>query len=190
MPDSQPPRIPPLEPPYEPAVEAHLAKWMPPGSNVEPLKLFRVLLRNQPLAERMRPLGAAILGSGSSLDIRRREIVIDRVCARCRCEYEWGVHATAFGAAAGLSEAALRATAISPASAPVWQQRDALLIRLVDELHDTARVSDDLWSELSSWLSEQQLLELLVVAGFYHAISYVANAARVPLEDWAARFPA
>jgi 4-carboxymuconolactone decarboxylase len=33
-----------------------------------------------------------------------------------------------------------------------------------------------------------QLIELLMLAGWYHAISYVCNAARVPLESWGARW--
>src|SRR5205823_11687948 len=38
------PRIAPLEPPYPPDIEAALAKWMPPGSPMEPLRLFRTLV--------------------------------------------------------------------------------------------------------------------------------------------------
>src|SRR5207302_6072455 len=89
---NQSPRIAPLSPPYEPDVATALAKWMPPGSALEPLKLFRTLYQNPQLSSRMRPLGAGILGAQSSIDPREREIVIDRTCARCRCEYEWGVH--------------------------------------------------------------------------------------------------
>jgi len=37
--------------------------------------------------------------------------------------------------------------------------------------------------------SVPQLLELLVLAGWYHVISYVANGAQVELETWAERFP-
>ncbi|HEV7760231.1 MAG TPA: hypothetical protein VGO78_14620 [Acidimicrobiales bacterium] len=29
--------------------------------------------------------------------MRDREIVIDRTCARCGCQYEWGVHVAFFG---------------------------------------------------------------------------------------------
>ena len=90
QPATHPMRIPPLDPPYEPEIEAMLAKWMPPGSAVEPLKLFRTLVRNREISERMRVLGAGILGRASSIDLPDREIVIDRVCARCGCEYEWG----------------------------------------------------------------------------------------------------
>ena len=53
------PRIAPLEPPYEPDVEAALAKWMPPDTGIEPLRLFRTLQVHEQLASRMRVVGAA-----------------------------------------------------------------------------------------------------------------------------------
>src|SRR5262245_20467815 len=100
----QPQRIQPLSPPYDPDTEAMLRKWMPPGSPLEPLVLFRTLSVHRELSGRMRPLGAGILGHGL-IGPRDREIVILRTCARAGAEYEWGVHARAFGAAVGLSEA-------------------------------------------------------------------------------------
>src|SRR5437763_3882100 len=95
-----PPRIAALEPPYAPETAALLAKWMPPGNDVEPLRLFRTLAVHPELASRMRPLGAGILGH-PRLDPRDREIVILRPCARAGAEYEWGVHAIAFGGPLG-----------------------------------------------------------------------------------------
>ncbi|HXJ33079.1 MAG TPA: carboxymuconolactone decarboxylase family protein [Candidatus Eisenbacteria bacterium] len=183
------PRIAPVAPPYDAGVADELARWMPPGSPVDPLALFRTLVRDRPLAEAMLPLGRFLLGRGLGLPKRVRELVIDRVCARCGCEYEWGVHAVAFGAAAGLGDAELTATARGRANDPAFTPDDAAVIRLVDELHDTGHVSDALWTDLARRWSPEQLLELLVLAGWYHVISYVANGARVALEPWAARFP-
>jgi alkylhydroperoxidase family enzyme len=184
-----PPRIEPLAPPYGPDLEALLRRWMPPGSPIEPLALFRTLALHEQLFGRMRPLGAGLLGHGL-LDRREREIVILRTCARAGAEYEWGVHARAFGAAVGLGEAQLAATAVGDASDPAWSERDALLVRLADELHEGAAVSDDLWAELAARWTAPQLVELLVLAGWYRLIAYVINGARVALEPWAARFPA
>lgn len=62
------------------------------------------------------------------------------------------------------------------------------MIRAVDELHDTSTVSAPTWAELTTFLDEAQRLDLLLLAGWYHAISFAANGARVPLEDGAARF--
>jgi alkylhydroperoxidase family enzyme len=183
------PRIAPLEPPYDPEVAEALAKWMPPGSKVEPLKLFRTLMRSPEISSRLRTLGAGILGPRSLIAPREREILIHRTAALCGCEYEWGVHAAAYGEAVGLTPAALRATAAGTASDPVWTARDALLVRLADELHHTAHVSDELWTALADHWDPPQLIELLIVAGSYRTIAYVANGAQVALEEWAARFP-
>jgi alkylhydroperoxidase family enzyme len=185
-----PPRIAPLDPPYDPETAESLSKWMPPGSKIEPLKLFRTLLRNPEISSRLRALGSGILGPRSSIAPREREILIDRTAALCGCEYEWGVHAAAFGEAVGLTPEALRATAGGTPANPAWSERDALLVRLADELHQTAHVSDALWKALAAQWNTAQLIELLIIAGMYHTIAYVANGAQVALEDWAARFPA
>ena len=189
MPDDHAARIAPVEPPFASEVADELRRWMPPNSPVEPLRLFRTLARNVPLAGAMHPLGSFFLSRRFALGKREREIVIDRVCARCGCEYEWGVHAAVFGAAAGLDEAALRATVRGTPSDPAWSETDRLLVRLVDELHDTARVSDDLWRALAAHWPAETLLELLALVGWYHVIAFVANGARVESEPWAQRFP-
>jgi 4-carboxymuconolactone decarboxylase len=181
------PRIPPLEPPYEDDTAETLRKWMPPGAEVEPLKLFRTLVVHKELAARMRPLGALFLGK-PGVEPREREIVIHRATARSGAEYEWGVHVAAFGRPLGLTEEQIAATAHGGADDPAWSYRDRLLVRFVDELHDTATVSDELWAELEGGWSREQLLELVALASWYRLISQVINAARIELEPWAPRF--
>src|SRR4051794_16020540 len=122
------PRIAPIEPPYDDETERSLRKWMPPGADVEPLALFRTLMVHPKLASRMRPLGAGILGHGK-VDPREREIIIHRSCARAGAEYEWGVHAVAFGRPLGLTDEQIAATAHGDADDSAWSQRDALLVR-------------------------------------------------------------
>jgi 4-carboxymuconolactone decarboxylase len=185
------PRIAALQPPYAPEVEEMLQRWMPPGAAVEPLALFRTLATHPELMSRMRPLGSGILGHGR-VAARDREIVIHRTCARAGAEYEWGVHAVAFAAAVGLTTEQVAASAVPGADAaadPAWSAHDAVLIRLADELHDTATVSDPVWAELADAYRDEQLLELVVIAGWYRTLAYVINALRVPLESWGARFP-
>jgi alkylhydroperoxidase family enzyme len=160
----------------------------PPGApNI--LALFRVLARHPALAERMTAVGGLLLGRQALLALRDREVVIDRVCARCGAEYEWGVHVAAFSAAAGFSAAQTRAIADPTHDDASLTPRDRLLVQLVDELHDTSTVSEGLWQQLSATWSEAQCVELLVLAGWYRAISYVCNVAQVPLEAWGARWP-
>jgi 4-carboxymuconolactone decarboxylase len=181
------PRIPPVEPPYDSATASMLQKWMPPGTGLEPLRLFRTLAVHESLAARMRPLGAGILGHGL-LEPRIRELMILRTCARCGAEYEWGVHATFFGQTVGLTESELAATVHADAQDVSWSAQDRAVIRAADELHDSAGVSDTTFADLRRHFTAPEILELVVAAGWYHTIAFVINAARVEPESWAARW--
>jgi len=180
-------RIAPLQPPYPDAIGALLMRMTPPQAP-EVLSLFKVLAVNPALAERTFDLGRYLLGRHAAIDLRDRELVILRVCARCGAEYEWGVHWTGFAGAAGLGDAERRATASVDSDLTQLAPKDALLITMVDRLHDTGNIDDALWEALNAHWSHAQLIELMMLAGWYHAVSYVCNAARVPLETWAARW--
>ena len=178
------PRLAPLDPPYAEPIAATLASMMPPG--MPPLRLFRTIAHNPRVLEKIR---ASNLLDRGSLERRHREIAILRATARCRCEYEWGVHVAFFAAKVGLGAAEVAATVHGGPDHPVWSERERTLIRLVDELHDTSALSDALWAELRSHWSDEQLVELVVLAGFYHTISFIVNGLGVELEPGAPRFP-
>lgn len=180
------PRIAPLEPPYDPEVDRILKRMMPKG--MEPLKLFRTVAHNQHILDKLRSTGTYLLNYGT-LDPLEREIVIHRTCARCGSEYEWGVHVIAYGRRLGLSDEQIEATVAGSADALVWSERQSLLIQLVDELHDHATVSDELWERLADNWSPAQLVELLALVGQYHTVSFFTNAMRVEHEDGAPVFP-
>lgn len=182
-----PARIEPVQPPYSPEAAERLSAMMPPG--VPPLLLFRTFARNLPMTAAMAGWGGYELSRRLSLPIRDREIIIDRTCARCGCEYEWGVHVAFFADRAGLSAEQVTSLAHGGPGDPCWAgQRDRLLIEAADALHDTADLNDDLWHRLTQVFSDEQLLDLLMLAGWYHAIAFVANAARLACETGAPRF--
>lgn len=179
----------PLTPPYDPAAEELFAAWMPPGTDVEPLALFRLLVVHDDLASRMRPLGAGLLGH-PRLPIRDRELLIARTTARCGAEYEWGVHITAFGRpAAGLTDGQVTSTAIGSPNDECWDDHDRHVLRLADELHDECHVSDETMAALLASWSDDQLLEAVVCCGWYRLLCGVIVAGRLDPEPWAERFP-
>lgn len=181
------PRIAPLDPPYTPAIAEFLARWMPPGADVEPLALFRTMAVHEELTGRMRPLGAGILGS-DVVPARLRELVILRTSARCGAEYEWGVHVVGFARSLGFTEEQLHATVHAGPDAGCWADDEALVLRLADELHDGATLSDATFDALRGRFTDAQVLEFVICAGWYHVIAFIIGTARVPLEPWAARF--
>ena len=132
---------------------------------------------------------AGSLLDGGPLSLREREIVIDRTGARTGCEYEWGVHVTAFAAPAHLTDEQIRGTVLGRADAPCWSAPEQALIAAVDALHDHATLTDAEFKALSAHYDEAQIIEIIMLCGFYRTVSYLANAMALPLEEKAARFP-
>jgi 4-carboxymuconolactone decarboxylase len=98
---------------------------------------------------------------------------------RCGCAYEWGVHVALFAQRVALTAEQVRATEHGTGDDPVWSAEERLLIRLVDELHDTSGISDGLWRELTAAFSVGQIFELIALVGFYHTASFFANGFRL-----------
>lgn len=178
-------RIEPARRPYEDDMEKTLEKLMPPG--VEPLVLFRTLARNPRVFRRF--MAGGLLDKGT-LSMRERELAIDRACARCGGEYEWGVHIALFAERIGFGADEIAATVTPGADAACWTERERLILRLVDQLHDTNNVDEALWAALKAEFEDEQIIELVVLTGYYHMVSFTVNALRLPMEDYAPRFPA
>ena len=178
------PRIAPLDPPYPPDIQQQFDRIM---RGAPPLVLFRVMAGHARAWEKFRAGG--LLDRGP-LSLREREIVIDRTCALNRCEYEWGVHVAVFAGPAHLTAEQVRATVLDGAAAPCWPEAERALIAAVDALHHRATLSDAEFKTLSSHYDEAQILEIMLLCGFYRTVSYLANGLALPLEENAARFPA
>jgi 4-carboxymuconolactone decarboxylase len=180
-----------LNPPYEGIDAERVAQWTPPNVEVEPLHTVRMFLRHHPdLAENMRPMAWFFLDpQKSSLDVRARELVVARTCAKARCEYQWGVHQVVFGEAAGFTDEQRVATVKGAPDDPVWGARDRVVLTAVDELLDTSTLSDGAWQALRDSFTEQQCLELCTLVGWYLLNCFTSNATQTPLEPFAARFP-
>ncbi|HVT41898.1 MAG TPA: carboxymuconolactone decarboxylase family protein [Acidimicrobiales bacterium] len=160
---------------------------MPPG--VPPILLFRTFVKNMAMTEAMRAWGGYELSKRLSLSMRDREIVIDRTCARCRCEYEWGVHLAFFADRVGFTSAQVASLTHGASTDPCWTSaRDRVLIDVCDALHDESRIDDALWQRLAAECAEGEILDLLLLCGWYHAISFAANGTELALEEGAPRF--
>jgi 4-carboxymuconolactone decarboxylase len=104
----------------------------------------------------------------------------------CGAEYEWGVHVAFYGAKAKLTPEEIRA--ICGEELAVFSPRDQLLLRMCDELHATSTLADSTWAALAAEWTAEQLVELVVLAGLYHMISFATNAFALAPEPFAARF--
>lgn len=176
------PRITPLEPPYAADVQASFDAIM---QGAPPLTLFRTLATSEWAWRKFR--AGSLLDRGP-LSLRERELVIDRTCALAENEYEWGVHIATFAAAARLTPEEVAATAGAGSAAPLWTEAERALLQAAEALHARAALSDDEFAALRAHYDEDQVLEVLLLCGFYRMVSYVVGGLALPREPGAARF--
>ena len=177
-------RISPAQPPFPAEIQERLDRLTPKG--MAPLVLFTTLARDKRLFAKF--MAGGLLDPGH-LTLRQREIVINRVTALCGSEYEWGVHIAFFSKRAGLDENQVASTVKGGKDDPVWSEADQALLAACDQLHRNCDIDDETWQNLRQHFSEEALLEILMLAGYYRTVSYITNAIRLPLESHAARFP-
>jgi 4-carboxymuconolactone decarboxylase len=176
------PRIAPL-PPDDP-----IARRTTVGSDHNggrPLNIFLTLARNEGLYKAFGRLGGYLLFAGT-LPAREREIVILRVGALAQSEYEFGQH-TVIGLDAGLTAEEIERLATPGVTG--WSAADEALVRLVDELCADDVVSEATWQQLAERWNDAELLELLVLAGFYRLVSGMLSSAGVALEPTTPGWP-
>jgi alkylhydroperoxidase family enzyme len=174
----------PIEEPFPPEVTALLAHY--PKRDGYVLQLFRVFANSLRFLKK----GTVnLLDQDSPLPRRQREIVILRVCANNDCEYEWGVHVTAFAAHVGLTDRQVAATRIGDHRDDCWSGDESVLIRAVDELCGSGRIRPVTYADVQALFSVEQQLELLALCGNYHTVCFVANTAGLEGEPFGARFP-
>jgi alkylhydroperoxidase family enzyme len=176
-------RIPPIDPPYADSIQAEFDKVM---RGAPPLLLFRTVARNPRVLQRF--LAGSLLDRGS-IALRLRELIILRTCALCGAEYEWGVHVAIYGENAAWTTEQVYSTVHGESKDSCWSSEEGSVIRLADQLHTANGISEEVWKEASSVFAAEQLIELVMLAGLYHAVSFMVNAFGVHHEEFAPRFP-
>jgi hypothetical protein len=180
----QAPRIAPVAPPYDERTTDALAALGPP------IMLFRMFARRPERALAIHDWGSYYLSRRCALSVRHRELVIDRTTALCGAEYEWAIHVRAYAAKAGLTEAQIHSLARGDAGDECWgAAADRGVLHAVDALHATCDLSDERWADLVAATGEDGALEVVLLCGWYHAISFAARALRLPLEPGTVGFP-
>ncbi len=182
------PRIPPLrfEEMDEAARDQLLGMVMNDGGVLrqrtgdDPVSNFLgTMLRHPKLFRKWAPFGGALLLRGQ-IPLRDRELVCLRVAWLCQGKMEWGEHVK-IAHGVGLTTEDVNRITEGP-DAEGWDDSDRVVVRAVDDLHDTGTISDAVWATLAERYNEQQLIEFPVLVGNYTATAYVQNSLRIPLD--------
>ena len=73
-------------------------------------------------------------------------------------------------------------------AAPLWSPAERALLAAVEALHTRAALSNAEFADLRAHYDEDQVMELLLLCGFYRTVAYICRGLDLPLEANAARF--
>ena len=173
------------QPPLDPEVQELIDRIVPEGT--PPFALFTTMARDPRLF--MRFAGRGLMGKGN-LSLRQREIIVGRVTAQCGSEYEWGLHMAYFGDRL-FDQPQVHSLVHGGPDDPCWtEEADRVLIRFCDSLHASCTLDDELYAALKTVLSDEAIIEALMLAGNYRTVAYITESLKLPLEGFGRRFPA
>jgi 4-carboxymuconolactone decarboxylase len=175
-------RFPLAQPPFDEKVQQVFDKV--DLGPLSPQNFLRVLAHHPRLLGNVVALGGTLMYKGA-LTERQRELVIFRVAARTRCDYEWAVHRALFQERCGITDEELAALLADDAAGANWTRLERLLLAAVDELHDTSTISAATWDALTGHWKPSELLEIIILVGHYHLVAFFMNATGAPPEEGA-----
>lgn len=176
----------PLLPPEEALKrfnEAHIADAVKDpalAKSMSQLNVFRALLNNPTITHAQSGLAGALMGS-KTLNPRIRELVILRTGWRTKSEYEFVQH-VGVSRRLGMNDEEILGVR-NPAQCKAYSDADRAVIAMADELHDSSEVSPKTWAALEQSFSTAELVELILVAGFWHMMAGFLKTAKLPLDS-------
>ena len=173
------PRIPPLaESRWTDQHRALVAEYAPDGRVGNGLA---TLLHVPELVEAIMPF-VRFLGQESSLEPRHRALLGLRTAWVTQNQYVWARLATV-GREAGLTGDELRRIANGP-DADGWNDFEATLLRLADELYRNSSVTDATWTTLGIRYNLLQMVEAVMNVNEFTLLSMLFNAMGVQPNEW------
>ena len=160
------------------------AFWGEPGAweNGSKTNMSMVLANHPPLANAYHTFGKHLL-LASTIEVRPRELIVLRTAWLQKCLYEWHYH-VGYALKAGLTMEEIAAIRDGWQSA-VWdgKDEDRAVLRAVDELIETSRMSDETYAALAVHFGKEQMMDLVFTIGNYVMLGWAVATFGIPVED-------
>jgi 4-carboxymuconolactone decarboxylase len=145
------------------------------------INLFTMLANAPALIGPALRLGEAILTKGD-LDVVIRELAILHTARVTGTEYEWVQH-EAIARLVGIDDEKISAIERGDVGGEPFSPRESLALAIVGELAAGGTPSAELVQRGESELGRAQLLELMIVAGYYAMLGGVMRAVRIDVDS-------
>jgi len=144
------------------------------------LNLFKIMSHSPEVGTQFLRLGNAILLKGV-VPKKLRELAILRVGQLCQAHYEWTQHVP-IALRVGVTQAQIDALPYWRNS-PEFDDQEKAVLRYTDEVTLHVRAGDETFNALTSFLSEEAVVELTTAIGYYGMVCRILETLQVELED-------
>ncbi len=144
------------------------------------LNIFRMLANSETTFRPFLRLGTAILAS-RTFDPKLRELVILQVGKLSGGEYEWVQHVP-IAKALGASDAQVAALEKGRLDDACFDARERAVLRFATEALRNVKASRASFEELVGHLSPGQIVELLMIVGFYRTIAMLTESTEIEID--------
>lgn len=135
-----------------------------------------ITLRHPGMFKGQMVMGIEIAARGT-IPARERELAILRLALLARAPFEWCEHVD-IGKRFGVTpEEIERVTEGS--DAPGWSEHEAAMLRAVEEQLADYAISDSTWETLAKTYTEEQMMELPLLAGCYLLAAFQLNSLKI-----------
>ena len=159
--------------------------WGEPNSWEEGSKtnIIQIMANHPPMALAWSHFGKYFM-TGHTLNNRQLEFVVLRVAVLVKSHYEWHNH-VGYAMQAGISLEEIAQIRDFPEAENAFSEEECAILSTCDELIKSNNVLDATWATLQKTLSQEQMMDLVMLVGNYVMTSWAISAFGVPIEGGA-----
>ncbi|MFZ3131064.1 MAG: carboxymuconolactone decarboxylase family protein [Desulfosporosinus sp.] len=148
-------------------------------SQLSVLNINKMVAHAENSARHFMRMGNSLL-TQAKLDARLRELAILRIAYLCDSRYEWYQHEI-LAKQVGVSEQQISAIRLDKNSM-VFNDQERAVLRYTEEVTVNVKSGEESFTELSQFLSSQELVELTLTIGFYNLVARFLENTGVEIE--------
>lgn len=169
-------RLPYVDPETAPQAVGEVLAALPAQLNI-----FRMVANSTTALRGFLGLGTALLGS-RTFDVRVRELVILHVGRITGGRYEWAQHVP-IAKAVGCTDEQIAALEAGETAAACFSGVEAAALRFAEEAASDCRVGDETFAAAHEHLDAEQIVELIVIVGFYRMVAMLTEITDIEIDS-------
>ncbi|KAH8592992.1 AhpD-like protein [Bisporella sp. PMI_857] len=148
---------------------------------IPPLNLFRMWAHSPSTLPHIISLGTTVFRD-TSISPHLRELLCLLNASVLSCDYQWKQHAF-IAKQNGVSEKQIAALLAGDISGNDWSPEERALLEFVDQVIRGPEVAQNVFMNARDYFSDQALVEIVTMQGFYYSLARIATVFQVEIEQ-------